>query len=42
MAESTSTDPIVRESTRVLGIALNATPYGLDLEGRWMIDVFRE
>ena len=42
MAEPASTDAVLRESTRVQGIALNATQSSLDFEGRWMTDVFGE
>lgn len=42
MGEPNSSDPVLRESTRVLGIALRATQSSLDLEGRWLNDVFGE
>ena len=35
-------DPVLRESTRVKGIALRATQSSLDIEGRWLNDVFGE
>lgn len=35
-----STDLVLQESTRVKGIALNATQSSLDIEGRWIEDVF--
>lgn len=33
-------DPVLRESTRVSCIALRATQSSLDIEGRWLSDVF--
>jgi len=35
-------DPVLHESTRVKGIALWATQSSLDIEGRWLGDVFNE
>ncbi|MBO6606119.1 alpha/beta hydrolase fold domain-containing protein [Psychroserpens sp.] len=37
-----SVDPVLQESTRVKGIALNATQSSLDIETRWLGDVFEE
>ncbi|NQZ44645.1 MAG: alpha/beta hydrolase [Flavobacteriaceae bacterium] len=40
--DADNNDPVLRESTRVKGIALNATQSSLDIETRWMGDVFGE
>lgn len=37
-----NTDVVLQESTRVKGIALNATQSSLDIETRWLADVFGE
>ena len=42
LSEANSTDPVLRESSRVKGIALNATQSSLDIERRWLGDVFAE
>ncbi|WP_394747661.1 carboxylesterase family protein [Spongiimicrobium salis] len=42
LREVNSTDLVVQESTRVKGIALNATQSSLDIETRWIGDVFAE
>ena len=40
--EPNNADPVLGESTRVKGIALNATQSSLDIETRWLGDVFAE
>ncbi|MEO1652806.1 MAG: alpha/beta hydrolase [Bacteroidota bacterium] len=40
--DEANTDPILRESTRVKGIALRGTQSSYDIEGRWFNDVFGE
>ena len=42
LRETTSTDPVLQESTRVKGIALRATQSSLNIEERWLNDVFGE
>ena len=41
-AEPNNSDEVLQESTRVKGIALNATQSSLDIEKRWLGDVFLE
>ncbi len=36
------TDPVLRQSTRVQGVALRATQSSLDIENRWINDVFED
>lgn len=38
--DTTNVDPVLQESTRVSGIALRATQSSLDIENRWINDVF--
>ncbi|MEO0473149.1 MAG: alpha/beta hydrolase [Bacteroidota bacterium] len=40
MKSDNDPDPVLRESTRVKGVALRATQSSLDLETRWLGDVF--
>ena len=40
LKQEDNTDPVLRESTRVKGIALRATQSSLDIENRWINDVF--
>ncbi|OEK06492.1 hypothetical protein BFP71_02110 [Roseivirga misakiensis] len=40
LADPNSPDLVLQESTRVRGIALNATQSSLDIESRWLGDVF--
>lgn len=40
--DSNSPDPVLQESTRVKGIALRGTQSSLDIETRWLNDVFGE
>jgi pimeloyl-ACP methyl ester carboxylesterase len=42
LKEINSSDIVLQESTRVKGIALNATQSSLDIETRWLGDVFGE
>ena len=42
LREVNSADLVLQESTRVKGIALNATQSSLDIETRWIGDVFAE
>ncbi|MEM8762636.1 MAG: alpha/beta hydrolase fold domain-containing protein [Bacteroidota bacterium] len=42
LREVNSSDLVLQESTRVKGIALNATQSSLDIETRWLGDVFDE
>lgn len=42
LQEVSSSDSVLQESTRVKGIALNATQSSLDIETRWIGDVFDE
>ncbi|MEM9077097.1 MAG: alpha/beta hydrolase [Bacteroidota bacterium] len=42
LREANSQDLVLHESTRVKGIALNATQSSLDIETRWLGDVFGE
>lgn len=37
-----NTDPVLRQSTRVKGVALRATQSSLDIENRWINDVFED
>lgn len=37
-----NTDPVLRQSTRVQGVALRATQSSLDIEDRWINDVFED
>ncbi|MEM6805554.1 MAG: alpha/beta hydrolase fold domain-containing protein, partial [Bacteroidota bacterium] len=38
--DESNSDPVLRESSRVSAIALRATQSSLDIEGRWLNDVF--
>ncbi|NRB53102.1 MAG: alpha/beta hydrolase [Saprospiraceae bacterium] len=38
--ESNHSDPVLQQSTRVQGVALRATQSSLDIENRWLNDVF--
>lgn len=40
--DEANADPVLRESTRVLGIGLRATQSSLDIESRWVNDVFSD
>ncbi|MEL6944384.1 MAG: hypothetical protein AAFO82_17110, partial [Bacteroidota bacterium] len=40
LKQDDSSDPVLQESTRVKGIALRATQASLDIESRWINDVF--
>ncbi|MEM6346376.1 MAG: alpha/beta hydrolase [Bacteroidota bacterium] len=40
--EPSNADPVLQESSRVLGIALNATQSSLDIENRWLNNVFAD
>lgn len=42
LRDLSNADPVLQESTRVKGIALNATQSSLDIETRWIGDVFEE
>lgn len=42
LSEASSSDAVLLESTRVKGVALNATQSSLDIETRWIGDVFDE
>ena len=42
MRDATSSDPVLQESSRVSCIALNATQSSLNIEDRWISDVFGE
>lgn len=41
-SDPNNTDPILKESSRVKGVALRATQSSLDIETRWIGDVFAE